>query len=95
MKIASAPLIRLRAFCLRTLLARRLNRQTCPALTAPKHQQAVCRQRNTGRGRQTIPARSVDRDAARIALRVRVEPLVVGVAVENFVPVAGAGESDE
>src|SRR5438552_3497157 len=45
-------------------------------------------------GRQTVPSRSVGDDPAGIALRIRIEPLVIDVAIEHFVPMAAAGKTE-
>src|SRR6266550_2641720 len=60
---------------------------------AREDQNTVCRQCDFRRGRQTVPSRSVGDDTARIALRIRIEPLVIDVAIEHFVPMAAAGKA--
>src|SRR6478672_4802261 len=61
---------------------------------ASKYQNAVRRQRDVRRGGQSVPGRTVGSHSAVVSLYVRIEEVVVNVAVKNFMPVAAAGKAD-
>src|SRR5207245_1046412 len=68
--------------------------QLAVAEIAREDEETVRGNRDASGVRQTVHAAAIRGHAARIALRVGIEKVVVDVAVEDFLPVATAGKAE-